>query len=112
MQKAWDEIAKLVAANAVHRKGFTLGQVSDEFILAGAQSELDELKQTPNDPVELSDLLGVLFHYAIKKGWPLALLESCLLEKLAIRFKGPSHETASGNCAEYPDGEQNNSRSV
>lgn len=99
MEKAWDEVARLIAAKAAHRSGFTIGQVSDEFILNGAQLELNELKEAPNDPVELSDLLGVLFHYAIKKGWPMPLLESCLLEKLAIRFKVPDasvEESAPG----------------
>ena len=89
MLKAWEEIARLAAVEATHRRGFKLTKVSDEFILAGAVAEIGELKDAPNDPMELSDAFGCLIHYAIKKEWPIALVEACLLEKLAARFTEP-----------------------
>ncbi len=87
MLRAWKEVARIAAMEATHRRGFKLTKVSDEFILEGAVAELDELRDTPNNPMELADVFGCLIHYAIKKEWPMELIEECLLEKLAARFK-------------------------
>lgn len=86
MKKAWDKIQKLIDSNARHRKGFRLQEVSLPFILSQSQDEMDELKDAPDDPSEMADLIGVLIHYSIKQGWSLEFLESLLIEKLDLRF--------------------------
>lgn len=86
MKKAWYKIKSLIHSNATHRKGFRLAEVKPPFILAQALEEFGELMESPDDPVEMADLLGVLIHYSIKQGWTLELLESYLIEKLDMRF--------------------------
>ena len=88
MQKAWDEIRRLVRVNARHRKGWYLGELPASCQLAHAVCELGELLAAPDDPDELIDVLGCLFGYAAKKGWALDDLERRLLDKLAARFEG------------------------
>lgn len=89
MTNAWNEICRLIDVRAVHRQGFVLADVRPIFILGQAQGELDELKRDPQDPVELADLLGVLFHYAIKQGWTMEQLERLMLDKFKKRFTEP-----------------------
>lgn len=86
MNTAWKVIEKLIKENATHRRGFKLQSVSISFIISQARDELNELDLSPNDPTEMADLLGVLFHYSIKQGWTLEQLEKLLLQKLAERF--------------------------
>lgn len=95
MRKAWNKVQSLIKANAQHRKGFRLQEVKLPFILSQAQFEFDELKEQPDDPTEMADLLGVLFHYSIKQGWTIEFLESLLIEKLDLRFK--KSETIPGD---------------
>ena len=86
MKKAWKKIEDLIAKNARHRKGFHLGEVRPQFILGQMLEELKELWDDPNDPNEIADLLGILIHYSIKKGWTMEKIEKCLLDKLDLRF--------------------------
>lgn len=90
MLKAWEAVERLVAANAVHRRGFRLAEVGPAFVLFQAVEELAELQEAPDDPEELADLLGVLIHYAQKKGWSMALLEDMMLSKFRVRFRVPN----------------------
>jgi len=87
MHTAWWEIMRLIDNNAKHRKGFGIAEVDEPFILEQAQAELNELKDAPDDPEELADLIGVLMHYAQKKGWSWEMLERLLVEKLKVRFE-------------------------
>lgn len=86
MRIVWRELERLVSVNAQHRSGFRLGEVSTFKVLHQAAGELLELAATPSDPMELADLLSILFHYAIRKGWAMADLERLMLEKLKERF--------------------------
>lgn len=86
MKRATREIKRLIEVNAKHRKGFRLGEVGLPFILRQADAELQELCESPNDPDEMADLLGILIHYAIRKGWTEKYLEDILLDKLKLRF--------------------------
>jgi hypothetical protein len=86
MLRAWVEIERLIRVNARHRRGFRIAEVEPSFILDEALAELQELRDAPCDLTELSDLLGILFHYAIKQGWSIADIEAAMLEKFAIRF--------------------------
>ena len=90
MKAAWDEVRRLIDADAVHRRGFTLKEVGPHFILHQAEMELAELKRAPNDPTELADVLGVLIHYAVKKGWTEEQLEELMLAKFKERFRIPN----------------------
>jgi len=83
----WFEIKRLIERNAKHRKGFRLREVSDVFVLDQAQDELTELKDEPDDPEELADLIGILMHYAQKKDWSWEMLEMLLMQKLKDRFE-------------------------
>ena len=87
MKRAWRKVESLIRNNAQHRKGFRLQDVKPPFILEQAQGEFNELRDAPDDPTEMADLLGVLIHYSIKQGWTMELLESYMLEKFAIRFE-------------------------
>jgi hypothetical protein len=90
MKAAWDEVRRLIDADAVHRRGFTLKEVGPHFILHQAIAELDELRTAPDDPMELADLIGVLIHYAVKKGWTEEQLERLMLAKFKERFRIPN----------------------
>jgi predicted house-cleaning noncanonical NTP pyrophosphatase (MazG superfamily) len=92
MKKAWAEIERLIAVNARHRKGFNIADAKPLFILAQANDELNELLESPANPDELADTLGVLFHYAIKKGWTMEFLEKLMLNKFKERFAECKHE--------------------
>lgn len=93
MRKAFKKIRELISLKAVHRKGFTIAEVRPVFILGQAMEEFRELLKAPDDPVEMADLLGVLFHYCIKQGWSEELIESYMLEKFALRFSIPKSST-------------------
>lgn len=93
--RAWQEIRHLIDTDAQHRKSFHLKNVSCEFVLDQAKQELQELCESPTDPEELADLIGVLIHYAIKRGWSEKFIENKLLEKLALRFNQPAIEPAT-----------------
>jgi hypothetical protein len=86
MKNAWKEIERLIKVKAIHRKGFDISEVQPLFILGQAIEEFGELSKDPDDATELADLLGILFHYAIKKGWSMEALEILMLEKFANRF--------------------------
>ena len=87
MRKAWNKIGRMIKdGRYVHRKGFRLSDVELPFVLSQAQDEMDELRQDPDDPEEMADLIGVLIHYCIKQGWTMELIEKYLIEKLDLRF--------------------------
>lgn len=86
MQRAWDEIARLVRENATHRRGWKLGDAPPSMSIAHARDELAELADSPDDVTELADILGCLIVYAVKKGWSAVAVEEVLLMKLSLRF--------------------------
>lgn len=82
-------MAAYAAANAENpRKGYKLGELTTDEVLAYAACEMFELARAPDDVSELADLLGCLFHYAQRKGWSMALIERELMRKLVLRFPG------------------------
>ena len=90
MKTIWNRIQELIAARAIHnRKNFDLAEVRPQFIMGQAVAEFGELIQEPDDPEELGDVLSILLHYAIKKGWTLEDLEQRMLRKLDARFTVP-----------------------
>lgn len=97
MDKAYKAVEDLIARNARHRKGFRLQEVSNDFVIEQAVSELRELSDSPSDPLELADALGCLIHYAVKHGWTLKELEQLMLRKFKERFDTPKNqENANG----------------
>lgn len=89
MIKAWRTIEHLIEKKAVHRSGFEIAEVRPLFIIGRMQGEMKELMNAPDDMSELADLLGVIFHYAIKIGWKYEDIERQLLDKLDLRFTIP-----------------------
>lgn len=103
MQRAWYEIIRLIDNNAKHRKGFRLGEVDIQFVLENLAGEVEELflaekseeiakclgglLVTEDCLSEAADIVGVIFHYCIKKGYTLEQLENQVLEKLKLRFE-------------------------
>lgn len=96
MPTAWKEIERLISVNAAHRKGFNIGDVGTTFILWQAKDEFNELFNDRTNPEELADLLGVLYHYAIKSGWTLQQLEALMLAKFKQRFTEASDVKKGG----------------
>lgn len=86
MRQAIAEIQRLVNENAKHRKGYRLNDQTDDHILTRAIEELNELREEPDDAMEMGDVFGILIHYCIRKGWTEAHIESLILEKLPERF--------------------------
>jgi uncharacterized protein YabN with tetrapyrrole methylase and pyrophosphatase domain len=99
LDDAWKEVSRLVRTNARHRKGFSLGEIScDKFVLEQAADEMKELQTalvryeaciTGTDQEvadELGDVLGVLFHFAIRMGYTPETLSRSMLAKFKQRF--------------------------
>ena len=104
MKQAWDAVAAYAAANAKNpRKGYRLGELTTDEILAYAACEMFELARAPGDVSEMADLLGCLFHYAQRRGWSRELIERELIRKLALRFPGALPEKA-GDTQGYTHG--------
>lgn len=100
MQRIWDEVAAYVAANAHNpRKGYRLGELTDEEVLSYAALEMFELTGSPDDVDELADLLGCLVHYAQRKGWSPARVEEALVRKLALRFPEAARQVEIERCS-------------
>lgn len=63
MLNAWNEVAAYVAANAENpRKGYRLGEMTDEAQLKYTVQEFLEWFCASGDLSEFADLLGCLFH--------------------------------------------------
>lgn len=88
MEKACKKIRRLIKANAVHRKGFTLASLSSSEILEHAEREMRELQTAwaDNQLEELADVFGCLIHFAIRRKFTAKQIEERLLEKLKLRF--------------------------
>ncbi len=87
LTNAWWLIRALTKNKAQHRRGFRLGESSPTEILAAAAKELDELREEPDDILELGDVLSVLIHYGICKGWTEAEIAQAIFTKLAARIE-------------------------
>ena len=85
MRQSFEIIRRLVAEDAKHRKGFRLSELGDNDILSHAQDELNELRED-HCVDELADVIGCLFHFAIKHGWTFDEIDTALQEKLKARF--------------------------
>ena len=96
---AWNECQRLLEVNARHRRGFRLREVPVpvSFVFDQASDELMELRKaitlwaTENGPQsdvrdELADVLGVLFHLALKLGFTPEQLTASMLAKFKQRF--------------------------
>ncbi len=89
MNKAYEEIQRLVKVNALHRKGFRLGEMTERKIILHAASELNELYEATDDEnalEEMADVFGCLFHVAIRRKFTLGMIEEKLLKKLKARL--------------------------
>lgn len=96
--KAWGEIQRLVATNAVHRKGFALSHLPGAVILHHAGAELAELKAADQSLFisdaqkrsakleEICDVFGCLFHYAQQQEFTPEEIDAELMRKLKLRF--------------------------
>lgn len=86
MKQAYSEIESLINRNAIHRKGYPINSVTNEFVLNRAGEELQELRESPDDISELGDTIAILLHYAIRKKWTVEQIETAIIDKLKIRF--------------------------
>lgn len=90
MKAAWELIDRMDKGRAtIHRKGYVIGEASEETMLDHAQEELNELRETlPNPDIEeLADVFGCLVHLAVREGWTMEEVEQAMLKKLALRIK-------------------------
>lgn len=85
VQDAFAVVRDLHNANALHRKGFRLGEVAGQAILNYAMREIDELSDAPDDIEELADIMNCLAHYAALKGWTRELIEAAMIRKMRAR---------------------------
>ncbi len=91
MNRAFDEVGRLLNKNAKHRKGFRLMEVSTEFHLLYANGEMKELlaaTDAAHIKEEIADVLNCLFIYMNKRGITPTEIEIEMLRKLALRFPG------------------------
>lgn len=85
--RAWDTIRRYSEANAQHwRKGYRLGEVTVEFILAAAADELQELREAPTDISEMADVMACLIHACQRQGWSPSDIGAEIERKLELRF--------------------------
>src|SRR5687767_1887507 len=72
-------VKSLVKANALHTKRLIrLQEATPQTILDHAREELGELEFAPDDIEELADLVAILFHYMVLKGWTPAQLDDAI----------------------------------
>ena len=87
MQSLYDEVVRLVAVNATHRSGSRIRDLTASRIHDSATEALDELATAPYDDIrKLADLFGLLFHYAVRKGWKLEQIELMAVRRLGEKF--------------------------
>lgn len=83
--RLWREVSALCAANAVHRKGFRLNDVTRGGMLKHLAEEVIELTLV-NDIEEAGDILAILFHLMQRSGWSLDTVGEVARRKLRARF--------------------------
>lgn len=86
MRVVWKKIEGMIKANAKHRKGFRLQEVSLDFVWRQLLDEIDELAQCKDSPEEMADVLAIAIHYCIKQGWTMEFMQLLIIEKLDKRF--------------------------
>lgn len=72
--------------NARHRKGFYMATMPLGDILDHAIDEIEELRDAPDDLMELADSFACLIHYAVCKGWTEEMVDKAIVTKLKLRF--------------------------
>ncbi len=88
MNKAYREIESYISVNALHRRGFRLGDMPAIDHVCHARDEIDELIDAAESTQkeELADVFGCLLAFCVKKGWTLEEVEIELLRKLPLRL--------------------------
>lgn len=90
MNRAYQEIQRLIDVRALHKKqAYSLDELSAEDIILHAILELVELRDAPSDIKELADVFGCLIHYMVQADWTWDQVEDSLLKKLKERFEEP-----------------------
>lgn len=79
-------VHRLVVANAKHRSGRRLQELSDAEIFNHLHGEVVELAKAPDDIDEMGDILGIVYHLAHRRGWSTKRMEEAAIRKLAARF--------------------------
>jgi hypothetical protein len=90
MNRIWDQMAVLRSANAQHRKGWRMQDATQDQALRDLCAEMFELIREPDNPTEWADVLTVLVHYAMIRGWDRETLVQHALQKISVRFDGES----------------------
>ncbi len=91
MQKSFEEIKRLIAKNALHRKLFRLKEMLECDIVNHAKEEMCELSDATSEEhrfEELCDVMGLLLHLAIRYGKDIDDIDNELMRKLYLRFPG------------------------
>lgn len=86
MLTAWKTVQDLIKDNAKHRKGFELQSVTTAEAIKHMREEIDELAESPDDMVEVLDIMAICIHLLVKAGWSCESAEKILIEKLHQRF--------------------------
>lgn len=89
MRNAWSAIDRLIKANATHRKGFKLKDLSTDDAIKHMQDEVEELAAAPDDMMEVLDIMAICIHLLVKSGWSEEEAERALIGKLEKRFTIP-----------------------
>ena len=91
MIKSWILVVELLRKNALHRKGWRLGDAEPILLLKHVAEELSaefgDSRSIKLIKEELVDVLGCLIVFAIKMEFDLKELDDLLVEKLKLRFK-------------------------
>lgn len=95
MKLAVAAIKLLIHHNAKHRRGYRINDQLDDFVLGRAIQEIEELRDSPNDIMEMADAMSILIHYCIRKGWTEEQIEENILIKLEERFNVDQPEKVS-----------------
>lgn len=87
------EVARLVEAKGVHRKGWSIDQLAIGQMLSHAEDELWELDEAIEENLpehdqldEMGDVLCCLFHIMNRKGWSVDMVEGAAIKKLQARW--------------------------
>lgn len=89
LSEVFREVERLIRVDAHHRKGFRISEATPDFIFGQAAEEFFELENAEGEVEELhefGDLIGVLVHYAIKRGWTEEQVTAVILDKFKQRF--------------------------
>lgn len=87
---AYKTIAKMRAANMVHRSGIKLKDMRLSYLIERVEDEVEELKESIEEGHpelnELCDVMNILVHIAIINKWTPEMIAETMDLKMMMRF--------------------------